>query len=71
MWIFASILVREDYLPSSSYVTFTGDGLMERARQVTVSVLDDMTIEGDQTFTVSLANTSESIEFTITDTNSK
>ena len=43
---------------------------MERARQITVSVLDDMAIEGDQTFTVSLANTNESVEFTITDTTS-
>ena len=58
----------EDYLPPSPYVMFTGDGLMESARQITVSVLDDMAIEGDQTFTVSLANTTESIEFTITDT---
>ena len=59
------------YMPSMPYVTFVSDNLTERAMQFTINFLDDMIIEGNQTFNVSLLGTNSSIEFTIIDDSSK
>ena len=56
------------YQPSNLNVLFIGDGLMERSVQYSILFLDDMIVEGNQTFTVSVVDTMESIEFTIIDT---
>ena len=59
-------------MPSMPYVTFMGDNLMERAMQFTINILDDMIIEGNQTFNISIVGTNNStIEFTIVDESSK
>ena len=58
-------------MPSMPYVTFMGDNLTERTMQFTINILDDMIIEGDQTFNVSIMGTNSTIEFIIVDENSK
>lgn len=59
------------YQPQNPNVFFTGDGLVERGVEYTISFLNDMIIEGNQMFTVSVVNTTESIDFTIFDTTGK
>lgn len=59
------------YSPNTSIVVFTDDGLMQRAEPFTVSFLDDMVVEGNETFTVNLVDTNDNIVFTIIDTNGK
>ena len=59
-------------MPSMPYVTFTGgDNLMERVMQFTINFLDDMIIEGNQTFSVSILGTNSAVEFTVLDESSK
>ena len=68
------ILGGEDFtfMPSMPYVTFIGgDNLMQREIQFTINFLDDMIIEGNQTFSVSILGTNSTIEFTVLDESSK
>ena len=58
-------------MPSMPYVTFMGDNLMQRVTQFTLNILDDMIIEGNQTFSVSLLGTTSTLEFTVIDESSK
>lgn len=59
------------YQPLNPSVIFTADGLIERGVEYTVSFLNDRVVEGNQIFTVSVINMTESIEFTIIDTTGK